>query len=184
MVSVMWEMNARKDGVVMWVSDWENLPKMKKIPEMKKIEGKGQLDQSPYPPQQRQCIGYSANLSSSNPYPAQLHQYQVILHQKRERYRTPTAEQLDTIPVQKKFGMWVPPISKNNGRWAKNKIILARCYNVSKRKSSPRKIRDSLFKKIEVLSSLCEVKIDVVVTLTTNRINHLLSHPEKLLKRG
>ncbi|KAM7497281.1 hypothetical protein LguiA_021697 [Lonicera macranthoides] len=46
---------------------------------------------------------------------------------------------------------------------ARNKVILARIANDSKRKSTLKKRRDSLFKKIEELSTLCEVEPAVVV---------------------
>ncbi|KAM7497279.1 hypothetical protein LguiA_021693 [Lonicera macranthoides] len=46
---------------------------------------------------------------------------------------------------------------------ARNKVILARISNDSKRKSTLKKRRESLFKKIEELSTLCEVEPAVVV---------------------
>ncbi|KAM7502643.1 hypothetical protein LguiB_001547 [Lonicera macranthoides] len=46
---------------------------------------------------------------------------------------------------------------------AKNKVVLARIANDTKRKSTLKKRRDGLFKKIEELSTLCDVEPAVVV---------------------
>ncbi|KAM7497280.1 hypothetical protein LguiA_021694 [Lonicera macranthoides] len=46
---------------------------------------------------------------------------------------------------------------------AKNKVVLARIANDSKRKSTLKRRRDGLFKKIEELSTLCDVEPAVVV---------------------